>query len=596
MATYYVKPAAQGGNNSVSGNSPSTAWATIAYALSSSSGFASGDTLYIAPGVYTDTINVTMPNPTVETNIIGDPTVAQFSGLTPGPVVITNYNATLAGTGYSGNLMSATTKNFLHFQNIKFAYGNSAAISFTTCTNLKLTRCSFIASKKQNDIIRLTSPTSTAVNFTISRCVFFGGNQGLYITGQSVADGSSITDSMFIGQSNTSLFLENVQVAIYNCVVCGTFYGMLQQPGSLTFPTTVRNCLFFQNYTDVQSVGTANTIIENNNRLLSQIARASVVDNGTSSVVGDIGIDVFETLLWGLNNIQPFTSYASSPNANFGNITGAPTTDFYGATWTGPKPDAGAATYRLITNVPINIGYVANLPVDVQSTTISISSGSTSQSIEVYLGATGLNATTVGLQAYYNKTRSANQSIPLVARTITQPWISGGFAEVNAVTMPGVYRLDIPDEAISNGYGQTVVTIRGASGTNGAVVTIQDPPERASNIIMGPYKLISNHMGADNPLEVLKGVQAPVDLQLVDNSGGGVDITGATVTAKIYNASSQLIDTYTCTPTYALDGRCSFNLDTTVTDNSGHYTLIVTRQVGGNIVVFGPLRCLVRAN
>jgi hypothetical protein len=113
---------------------------------------------------------------------------------------------------------------------------------------------------------------------------------------------------------------------------------------------------------------------------------------------------------------------------------------------------------------------------------------------------------------------------------------------------------------------------------------------------MGPYKLISNHMGADNPLEVLKGVQAPVDLQLVDNSGGGVDITGATVTAKIYNASSQLIDTYTCTPTYALDGRCSFNLDTTVTDNSGHYTVTVTRQVGGNIVVFGPLRCLVRAN
>jgi hypothetical protein len=108
MATYYVKPAAQGGNNSVAGTSPSTAWATVAYALSSSSGFSSGDTLYIAPGVYTDVISITMANPTVETNIIGDPTCIQFGGFTAGPVIITNYNASLTGPGYSGNIISAT--------------------------------------------------------------------------------------------------------------------------------------------------------------------------------------------------------------------------------------------------------------------------------------------------------------------------------------------------------------------------------------------------------------------------------------------------------------------------------------------------------
>lgn len=472
MATYYVKPATLGGNNSLAGTSPSTAWATIAYALSSSSGFASGDTLYIAPGVYTDTITITMPNPTVETNIIGDPTVAQFSGLTPGPVVITNYNSTLTGSGYTGNLITATTKNFLHFQNIKFAFGNNSAFAFTTSTNLKLTRCSFIASKKQADIIRLTSPTGTAVNFAISRCVFSGGNQALNITGQSVADGSTITDSMFIGQSNTSMFLENVQVALFNCVVCGTFYGMLQQPGSLTFPTTVRNCLFFNNFNDVQSVGTSNTIIENYNRLLSQNPRNNVADNGTSSVVGDIGLDFFETLLWGLNNVQPYTPYLSSPNASFGNTTGAPAADIYGVTWTGSRPDTGAATYRVITSVPSTVGYVANLPVNTQATTLTIDPSSTSQSIEIYLGATGLTYNTPGLQSYYIRNKSTAVSISLVAQTPSGAWLSGGFAEISSANAPGLYRLDIPNAALASGSDEVTIVVRGASGTNGAVVTI----------------------------------------------------------------------------------------------------------------------------
>lgn len=466
MATYYVK---NGGNDLSAGTSVATAWATVAKALGAT-GIASGDTVYIAPGVYTNTISVTMANPTVETNIIGDPTASQFGGISAGPVVITNYNATLTGSGYTGNIITGVTKNFLHFQNIKFAISNSAAFSLGTSTNFKLTKCSFIARTKQSDLIRITSPTSTAVNFTISRCVFSGGSQALYITGQNVADSSTITDSIFMAQHNTSMFLENVQVALYNCVVCGTFYGMLQQPGSLTFPTTVRNCLFFQNTNDVQAVGIANTIIENNNRLLSATPRNSVADNGTSSVVGDIGLDFFETLLWGINNIQPFTSYQSSPNASFGNSTGAPVTDIYGVTWTGTSPDAGVGTYRVITSNPTNIAY--NGGVDRNASTITIAPGSTSQSIELYLGVTGLTYQTSGLQAYYARNRSAPVQISLVSQTTTGSWTSGGFAEINSTTMPGIYRLDVPNAAFASGSSDVTINVRGASGTNGAVLTV----------------------------------------------------------------------------------------------------------------------------
>jgi hypothetical protein len=139
----------------------------------------------------------------------------------------------------------------------------------------------------------------------------------------------------------------------------------------------------------------------------------------------------------------------------------------YGVTWSGTSPDAGSATYR-------NIGQVGvYLPTDRNASTITIAPASTSQSIELYLGATGLTASTSGLSARYNRTRTASVDIPLVARTIGQAWLSGGFAEVDSVNMPGVYRLDLPDAALAAGADDVTVVVRGASGTNGAVMTIK---------------------------------------------------------------------------------------------------------------------------
>ena len=170
MATYYVRT--DGSNaNTGTGQLAGQAWATVAYALSSGSGFASGDTLYVAPGIYTTQISVTMANPTVETNIIGDPTCTVFTGVTAAPVVITNYNSTLSANGYNGNVISATTKNYLHFQNIQFKLSNGG-LSFTTCTNLKFTKCGF-TQKSQATILTVSSPTSTAVNLVVDRCIFF---------------------------------------------------------------------------------------------------------------------------------------------------------------------------------------------------------------------------------------------------------------------------------------------------------------------------------------------------------------------------------------------------------------------------------------
>jgi hypothetical protein len=140
--------------------------------------------------------------------------------------------------------------------------------------------------------------------------------------------------------------------------------------------------------------------------------------------------------------------------------------DFYNNTWTG-NPTVGAVESKIESD---NSQYQ---PTERNASAITIAPGSTSQSIELYLGATGLTASTSGLSARYNRTRTASVDIPLVARTIGQAWLSGGFAEVDSVNMPGVYRLDLPDAALLAGADDVTVVVRGASGTNGAVMTIK---------------------------------------------------------------------------------------------------------------------------
>jgi hypothetical protein len=265
--------------------------------------------------------------------------------------------------------------------------------------------------------------------------------------------------------------------------------------------------------------------------------------------------------------------------------TGVPTTDMYGNPWSGNgTPHIGAYNdYSLTATGNYN-------PTERNSSSITIASSSTYQSIELYLGVTGLTATTVGLYATYNKNRTADVVIPLVARTIAQPWVAGGFAEVDPVAMPGVYRIDIPDEAVSAGYGNTTLVVRGASGTNGAVVTIQEPAPVGTQLRMGPFTVQADGILTDDRLKLIQGSVHSIDFKMVDAYGTGVDGTGTVVTAKVYNAAGFLIDTYTCTAMYALDGRYSFAIDSTVTDNVGMYTINIYRQIGTETNVFGRMK------
>jgi hypothetical protein len=251
--------------------------------------------------------------------------------------------------------------------------------------------------------------------------------------------------------------------------------------------------------------------------------------------------------------------------------------------------------------------------------------------------------------------------------------------------MPGVYRLDVPDAALAAGADDVTIVVRGASGTNGAVMTVKltsggltsaqtadaiwnsattsyttngtfgknvlradlasktgevtlassggtnrvdadvhaivndtdaaielkgallhngtdyisaellTPVSAATSVHIGPYQLLADGLGADQPLDVNVGTATSIDVQVTDANGTGIDITGATVSAKVYNSGGTLVATYAGTATYADNGRLTFGLTTTVTATSGTYTVTVTRTTGAtDTQIFGPLRLYVR--
>ena len=666
MATYYVSTST--GNNGNNGTSPSTPWATLTYALGGGTAVTSGDTIYVAPGVYRENVVVALTSPTSNLKIIGSTDGSLFTTVPVGYVRITS--ASSDNGSFSGQTLTGTSKNYIWLENLLF----EGSVQLLTSANMTITNCSFYGP------LYITSPSGLASNATITKCIFVyqgvPAGQGMSLridgTGTVVASGNVIKSCLihhYGGGSTAAMvyFSGSTGTLLYNC----SFFGTSQRCIWTTSANVVEvyNSLFC-GYFSVACLGANGTgqLVSNYNRFIVSGTVASNASVGANSITSSasIGVDFGSANQFGLPALQPNGSFASSPNTAVGTATGALAVDTFNTAWSGAAPDAGGSTYAPIGNTSFYY------PTERNASTITIAPGSTSQSIELYLGATGLTASTSGLSARYNRTRTASVSIPLVARTIAQAWTSGGFAEVDATNMPGVYRLDLPDAALAAGADDVTIVVRGASGTNGAVMTVklssggltsaqtasavwgasnsgyndattfggvvnqidnttngidaevQDIPSNvweelrinhttagsfgqyvnaelvtpvtsAALVRMGPFEVKADGLGASDPLDIQKGAQHGVDIQCVDNNGAGIDITSATVTAKVYNSGATLVDTYSCTATYAADGRATFTIDTTVTNVPGTYTATITRTTGASDTqIFGPLRIYVR--
>jgi hypothetical protein len=688
MATYYVTST---GNAANSGLTTSAPW-TLAKAFLSA---VAGDIVYIAPGVYRGAFTLSNSGTSGSPiQFIGDPlATVGWVGISAGQVRVTNISDDTTGTAAGATLINGVGRTWISFNKIAFECIRTSTIqAFLINVGWSITQCQIVAIAT-NSVCQTIGGTNTTggtdMNFTFTRNVLVTNGSGLYmaLVRHTSAYGVTVNvkNCIFLGHNTAG---ESFGIRVYgtgsgsegggytlqNNTIVGFTNATSFDIGNTTYKHSVTNSAYIGSVTALQSVLGTTVVTEDYNRILAQTARNGFPTGANTSVNGSVGVEYGYNEIVGLPSTQMISSILGSPNTGFGTATNALATDLYSIAWTGATPDAGASTYANIST----LGYYA--PTERNASTITIAPGSTSQSIELYLGVIGLTASTAGLSARYNRTRTASVSIPLVARTIAQAWTAGGFAEVDATNMPGVYRLDVPDAALAAGADDVTIVVRGASGTNGAVMTVKlssgglteaqtasavwdalsasytsagsmgarvlqttvdnrpaevgasnhihanvhaivdntsaatelrgallhngtdyisadllTPVSAATSVHIGPYQLLADGLGADQPLDVNVGTATSIDVQVTDANGTGIDITGATTSVKVYNAGGTLVATYSGTATYADNGRLSFGLTTTVTNTSGTYTVTVTRTTGAtDTQVFGPLKLYVR--
>jgi hypothetical protein len=97
--------------------------------------------------------------------------------------------------------------------------------------------------------------------------------------------------------------------------------------------------------------------------------------------------------------------------------------------------------------------------------------GTTSYSEYVYMASTGYSSTTAGLKAYYIRQNAAPVAIGITNQSTTGSFISGGFCEVDANNLPGLYRFDVPNAVFSSGVQSAILHLSNLSNNDKTMIT-----------------------------------------------------------------------------------------------------------------------------
>lgn len=212
-----------------------------------------------------------------------------------------------------------------------------------------------------------------------------------------------------------------------------------------------------------------------------------------------------------------------------------------------------------------------------------VKGGSTSLSLYVVVRkkadnteATGIVYNTAGNIASYCRGGAARTAITLVTQTVTGAFSSGGFVEIDATNMPGLYRLDVPDAALATGVD--LVTISFVSTSN---YTVHIQYNISTEVIAtgDAYARLGAPAGASVSADV---AAAKVDTAAIKVKTDFLPSATAGATGGVFIAGTNAATAITTALTANITGNVTGNLSGTVGSVTGAVGS-VTGNVGGNV-------------
>lgn len=112
-------------------------------------------------------------------------------------------------------------------------------------------------------------------------------------------------------------------------------------------------------------------------------------------------------------------------------------------------------------------------------------------------GLTGLVFNSAGLTAYYIRDGAATPTVINLVNTTVGTWTSGGFKEVSAANMPGVYEIQLPDAVQASGADDVSVILKGATNMAPLLLEIQLSTVNLNELINPAPGAFANQEAAD---------------------------------------------------------------------------------------------------
>lgn len=362
MTTYYV---GSGGNDSNAG----TSWAQRKLTLNGVEDIpvAAGSTVYVAPGVYRETLTVDVSGSAGSPiTYIGDYTGANTDG-TGGVVRITGSDDDKTAT--RANCITCTAqRNYRTFRGFAFDMTTSYIVTgglSVSGTNWIIDECHFASSGAAGGYNLVCGGANQAA-WTVSNCVFMGGSSALLIWfyhSDDVSDTGHVVENCILlctgqGGNSPAIGSSNVGgITVRNTLISHAKYGVSVIAALAAGQTvTVNNCIIQNCYIALLATTPAE-FSEDYNCLYDNINTRTNVDVGAHSNTYPPLLDTrwfFESV----NGGTLVTPWDLSPWSQLINVAGtSPTTaDMRGTTVQGAQREWGALEYDSTLDIEASSG------------------------------------------------------------------------------------------------------------------------------------------------------------------------------------------------------------------------------------------------